>query len=480
MQRDFSFITQQVGMFSYSGLSKDQMVRLRDEFGVYGIDSGRICVAALNSRNIDYVAAAIAKVVQGAASPGRVAVIGGGPAGLIGRSAGQGGAAVDVFDGMPSVGRKFLLAGRGGLNLTHSEPTAKLLQRYGEAAGCCATRSPRSTALRFARGPPASGIETFVGTSGRVFPTDMKAAALPRAPGCIACKASGVRVHGRHRWTGWNDVRAAFRQPCRRAGACRRRHAAGAGRRQLVAAGLGRRLVPLLQQRGGHRAAASFELRLRRRAHGTRAQRLERAPARALRGQPLKTVAIRVTDLQGQTEQQQGEFVLTATASKAAWLRARLREQIAAWARPRAVHRPAAAAAHRSAGAGRNQPPARPPQLSTHLKSRLGIQGLKMALLHEVLNPLADPVQLAQALKALPWRWRGRGRWTRRSAPPVASVSAIGYGMLRASRCLPARARCWTGSAYRRLPADRLPRHRPVGRAGPCNGSRRGGPPPEG
>ncbi|HZN46095.1 MAG TPA: amino acid aminotransferase [Ramlibacter sp.] len=64
VQRDFSFITQQVGMFSYSGLSKDQMVRLRDEFGVYGIDSGRICVAALNSRNIDYVAAAIAKVVQ--------------------------------------------------------------------------------------------------------------------------------------------------------------------------------------------------------------------------------------------------------------------------------------------------------------------------------------------------------------------------------------------------------------------------------
>jgi aromatic-amino-acid transaminase len=63
VQRDFSFITQQVGMFSYSGLTKDQMVRLRDEFGVYGIESGRICVAALNSKNIDYVADSIAKVV---------------------------------------------------------------------------------------------------------------------------------------------------------------------------------------------------------------------------------------------------------------------------------------------------------------------------------------------------------------------------------------------------------------------------------
>jgi aromatic-amino-acid transaminase len=64
VKRDFSFIAQQVGMFSYSGLTKDQMLRLRNEFGVYGIDSGRICVAALNSKNIDYVAECIAKVVQ--------------------------------------------------------------------------------------------------------------------------------------------------------------------------------------------------------------------------------------------------------------------------------------------------------------------------------------------------------------------------------------------------------------------------------
>jgi aromatic-amino-acid transaminase len=63
VQGDFSFITQQVGMFSYSGLTKEQMVRLRSEFGVYGVDSGRICVAALNSKNIEYVAAAIANVV---------------------------------------------------------------------------------------------------------------------------------------------------------------------------------------------------------------------------------------------------------------------------------------------------------------------------------------------------------------------------------------------------------------------------------
>jgi aromatic-amino-acid transaminase len=63
VQRDMGFITQQIGMFSYSGLSKDQMIRLRNEFGVYGTDTGRMCVAALNSKNIDYVCASIAKVL---------------------------------------------------------------------------------------------------------------------------------------------------------------------------------------------------------------------------------------------------------------------------------------------------------------------------------------------------------------------------------------------------------------------------------
>src|SRR5665647_3096094 len=64
VKQDMSFITQQVGMFSYSGLTKDQMVRLRNEFGVYGTDTGRMCVAALNSKNIDHVCASIAQVVQ--------------------------------------------------------------------------------------------------------------------------------------------------------------------------------------------------------------------------------------------------------------------------------------------------------------------------------------------------------------------------------------------------------------------------------
>jgi len=63
VQADMSFITKQIGMFSYSGLTKDQMVRLRTEFGIYGTDTGRMCVAAMNSQNIDYVCKAIAAVL---------------------------------------------------------------------------------------------------------------------------------------------------------------------------------------------------------------------------------------------------------------------------------------------------------------------------------------------------------------------------------------------------------------------------------
>jgi uncharacterized flavoprotein (TIGR03862 family) len=134
-----------------------------------------------------------------------IAVVGAGPAGLIAAEvAAQGGARVTVFDRMPAAGRKFLLAGRGGLNLTHSEPLDAFLARYGAA-----TPHLRAAIVAF---PPetlrawceALGQETFVGSSGRVFPRSLKASPLLRA-WIRRLDAAGVVFRPRHRWTGWSD-----------------------------------------------------------------------------------------------------------------------------------------------------------------------------------------------------------------------------------------------------------------------------------
>ena len=125
----------------------------------------------------------------------------------------QGGARVTVYDAMPSAGRKFLMAGRGGLNLTHSEPLAQFMARYREAA-------PRLQAAIEAFSPDALrawsealGEPTFVGTSGRVFPKAFKASPLLRA-WLRRLDASSVRFAFRHRWTGWDgEGRLLFRTP---------------------------------------------------------------------------------------------------------------------------------------------------------------------------------------------------------------------------------------------------------------------------
>src|SRR6195952_2852464 len=128
--------------------------------------------------------------------PKRVAVIGGGPAGLMAAEVlARGGAQVELFDAMPSVGRKFLLAGKGGLNLTHSEPVERFVTRYGD-------RAAQVGEWLDAFGAAGLGVETFVGTSGRVFPSDFKAAPLLRR-WLQRLREAGVRFHMRHRWTGF-------------------------------------------------------------------------------------------------------------------------------------------------------------------------------------------------------------------------------------------------------------------------------------
>ena len=138
-------------------------------------------------------------------SPKNVVIIGAGPAGLMAAEVlAQGGAYVTVYDAMPSAGRKFLMAGRGGLNLTHSEPLPQFLARYREAAPHlkAAIEAFPPSALR--DWSQALGQETFVGSSGRVFPKAFKASPLLRA-WLRRLDSQGVRLVLRHRWTGWDE-----------------------------------------------------------------------------------------------------------------------------------------------------------------------------------------------------------------------------------------------------------------------------------
>jgi len=137
-------------------------------------------------------------------SESHVTIIGAGPAGLMAAEVlARGGARVTVYDAMPSAGRKFLMAGRGGLNLTHSEPLPQFMPRYREAAPKlqAAVEAFSPDALR--AWSEALGEPTFVGSSGRVFPKAFKASPLLRA-WLRRLDAAGVRFAFRHRWTGWD------------------------------------------------------------------------------------------------------------------------------------------------------------------------------------------------------------------------------------------------------------------------------------
>lgn len=350
----------------------------------------------------------------------QVAIVGGGPAGLMAAEwLSQSGVQVDLFDTKPSVGRKFLLAGRGGLNLTHSEPLPRFQTRFAE-------RSALLSPLLDAFGPDALrawaqglGVETFVGSSGRVFPTDLKAAPLLRA-WLHRLRQQGVRFHMRHRWLGWADDStdaSAATEGCGPAlrmatpdgerlvqaqatvlalggGSWSRLGSDGAWLPWLEAKGVD--VVPLRAANCGFDVAPTGPDR----AHWSEHLRSRFA------GQPVKPVSLSFTDLQGHTRQQQGEFVLTDTGVEGSLIyafSAAIRDRIAAEGSA-TVHLNLLPSHSAETVLTETRRARGPRSLSTHLKSRLGLQGLKMALLHELLTPeqLNAPQALAQALQALP------------------------------------------------------------------------------
>ena len=331
----------------------------------------------------------------------RVAVIGGGPAGLMAAEVlAAGGAQVELFDAMASVGRKFLLAGKGGLNLTHSEPFDAFVARYGARRDVLEPmlRAFGPTELR--AGAQALGVSSFVGSSGRVFPTDMKAAPLLRA-WLSRLRAAGVLFHMRQRWLGW-DALGALRFATPRGELLHRADAVvlALGGGSWARLGSDGAWVPWLEQRGVEVAAlqpsnCGFDVAAWSgffRSH--------------FAGHPMKTVALSVRAAGSAVFEQAGEFVITEGGVEGSLIyaaSAAARDLIATDGNA-LVHidlLPGRSAEFVRAEVAR---PRGSRSLSTHLKSRLGIDGVKAALLHELLprEAIADPLLLAAAIKALP------------------------------------------------------------------------------
>ena len=332
-----------------------------------------------------------------ASSPAHVAIIGGGPAGLMAAEVlSQAGVRVDLYDGMPSVGRKFLLAGVGGMNITHSEAYPAFLSCYAERAPQIAPLLRSFDADALCRWIHDLGIETFIGSSGRVFPTDMKAAPLLRA-WLKRLRDSGVVIHTRHRWLGW-DEHGALRIDSPEGektlkpdatllalggGSWSRLGSDGAWMLPLEQRGVG--LAPLQPSNCGFEVQAWSELLVSKFA-----------------GAPLKNIAIGLND----DIPRLGECVITATGIEGSLiyaLSAPIREAINA---------------HGSATIHIDLLPGRPVDklqaalskprgsrsMAKHLHSQVGIDGVKAALLRELTDAatFADPALLARAIKALP------------------------------------------------------------------------------
>jgi len=357
-----------------------------------------------------------------------VAIIGAGPAGLMAAEVlSAAGVPVHLFDAMPTVGRKFLLAGVGGLNLTHAEALPAFKRRYGVRAEVCGrwldTFGPQ--ALRnWAAG---LGIETFVGSSQRVFPLAMKAAPLLRAwLQRLRHPASGVpvRFHMRQRWDGSLQPLPPAPAPAANVGLAAappgyRLHLQGPqgqtevqARALLLALGggswpqlgsdgawmawLARLGVPLRPLRPSN---CGFDIAVGAR-RGWSAHLRQRCA-----GAPLKSVRLRFSDCAGLVFERRGECVLTETGLEGSLIyaaSARLRDTIEAAGRARIEldFKPDWSRSRLLAELGR----ARGGQsLGSMLRQRIGLTPAQVALLHEVLDPAqrADAAQLAAAIQGL-------------------------------------------------------------------------------
>ena len=329
----------------------------------------------------------------------------------------QAGCEVGLYDAMPSVGRKFLLAGIGGLNLTHAEPSPRFVSRYGARAAEVGPWLADFDAQAVRDWAAGLGISTFVGSSGRVFPTDMKAAPLLRA-WLHRLRAAGLHLQMRHRWRSLAMPDAGqyvlgFGSP---AGPVEVRAEVvvlalgGASWPQLGSDGA---WWPLLQGHGVELAPlqpanCGFDVVRADPAGGPELPGWSEHFRTRAAGQPVKTVAMACTAVDGQAWQQRGEFVFTDTGIEGSLVYALSSPLRALIERDGQAILRLDLLPDRSLDWVRSEAavPRGPRSLSTHLKSRLRLDSLKLQLLHELLprETLADPSALAAAIKSLPLR----------------------------------------------------------------------------
>jgi len=353
----------------------------------------------------------------------RLAIVGGGPAGLMAAEVARAaGVEVDVFEAKGSVGRKFLIAGKGGLNLTHGEPRPAFDARYGARAREVGTWLDDfdADALReWARG---FGIDTYVGTSGRVFPTDRKAAPLLR--GWVRrLREDGVRFHVQHCWLGWSEDGALhFATPDGEIAVRADATVLALGGGSWPELGSDGAWVPALRSRGVDVAPlqpsnCGFDIGWSDHFANRHA------------GAPLKPVVAHWLDASGRPHELQGECVVTQTGIEGSLvyaLSAMLRDAIAAHgeatleldlAPGRELHRLRADLDKPRGGRS----------LSEHLRRQAGIEGVKAALLYEVLgkDAMQDTQALLRTIKRLPLRLV-------RARPIAEAISSAGGVRLEA------------------------------------------------